>query len=206
MEGTNLKTELLAGVTTFLTSMYIIAVNPSILQNAGMPFDGVLTATVLVSAFTSIMMGLYAKNPIVLAPGMGMNAFFAFTIVQGMGVSWQIALGCVFWAGVIFFVLSVFNVREQILRAIPKQLRFGIAAGIGLFITQIGFKNAGFIIDHPVTLVSRSPLDATTITFLIGLALSAIFIARRMKGALVLGIILTTLMAIPIGRWWGQVW
>ena len=203
MSGIDLKTEVLAGVTTFLTSMYIIVVNPAILQNAGMPFDGVLTATVLVSAFTSIMMGIYAKNPIVLAPGMGMNAFFAFTIVQGMGVSWQIALGCVFWAGVIFFLLSVFNVREQILLAIPKQLRYGVAAGIGLFITLIGFKNAGFIVDHPETLVGRSPLNSLTITFLIGLMVSAIFVAKRIKGALVLGIILTTLLAIPIGRWWG---
>ena len=140
-ETVNTKTEILAGITTFLTSMYIIVVNPSILQNAGMPFNGVLTATVIVSAFTSIMMGIYARNPIVLAPGMGMNAFFAFTIVQGMGVSWQIALGCVFWAGVIFLLLSIFNIREQILQAIPKQLRYGIAAGIGLFITLIGFKS-----------------------------------------------------------------
>jgi len=203
MAGINIKTEILAGITTFLTSMYIIVVNPSILQNAGMPFDGVLTATVVVSAFTSIMMGIYAKNPIVLAPGMGMNAFFAFTVVQGMGVSWQIALGCVFWAGVLFFLLSVFNIGEQILLAIPKQLRYGIAAGIGLFITLIGFKNAGFIVDHPETLVGRSPLNALTITFLIGLMLTAIFVVKRVKGALVLGIVLTTLMAFPIGRWWG---
>lgn len=203
MHGIDVKTEVLAGVTTFLTSMYIIVVNPSILQNAGMPFDGVLTATVLVSAFSSIMMGIYAKNPIVLAPGMGMNAFFAFTIVQGMGVSWQVALGCVFWSGVLFLLLSVFNVRKQILLAIPKQLRFGVAAGIGLFITLIGFKNAGFIVDHPETLVARSPLNSLTITFLIGLIVSAIFVVKRIKGALVLGILLTTVLAIPIGRWWG---
>ena len=137
--GTNLKTEIIAGLTTFLATMYIIVVNPAILSKTGMPFSGVLTATVLVCFFSSLMMGLYAKNPIVVAPGMGLNAFFTFTVVLGMGIKYEIALGAVFWAGIFFMLLSVFNVRTYIVKSIPKQLRYSISAGIGLFITLIGF-------------------------------------------------------------------
>ncbi len=202
--NTNLKTEVLAGVTTFLASMYIIVVNPCILQSAGMPFSGVLTATVLVSAFSSIMMGLYAKNPIVLAPGMGLNAFFAFTVVVGMGVPWEKALGAVFWSGIIFLLLSASNVRTRILLAIPKQLRYGVAAGIGLFISLIGFRNAGFIVPNVATAIGRGPLNEITITFLIGFFITAVLVVRRWKGALILGIITTTALALPIGRLWGD--
>jgi len=203
-QRTNFKTEVIAGITTFLTTMYIIVVNPAILQTTGMPFSGLLAATVLVSAFSSLMMGWYAKNPIVLAPGMGINAFFAFTVVAGMGIPWETALGAVFWSGVVFLILSVFNIRTSILRAIPKQLRYGVAAGIGLFISLIGFKNAGFIVPHPATLIGSGPLNAMTLTFLAGLFLTSVFVARRIKGAMILGIILTTLLAIPIGRFWGD--
>ncbi len=202
--NTNLKTEVLAGITTFLASMYIIVVNPCILQSAGMPFSGVLTATVMVSAFSSIMMGLYAKNPIVLAPGMGLNAFFAFTVVMGMGVPWEKALGAVFWSGIIFLLLSASNVRTRILLAIPKQLRYGVAAGIGLFISLIGFRNAGFIVPNVATAIGRGPLNEITITFLAGFLITAVFVVRRLKGALILGIITTTVLAIPIGRLWGD--
>ncbi|MBW2180027.1 MAG: NCS2 family permease [Deltaproteobacteria bacterium] len=202
--GTNVKTEIIAGITTFLTTMYIIVVNPAILKVTGMPFSGVLTATILVSAFSSIMMGFYAKNPIVLAPGMGINAFFAFTVVAGMGVPWETALGAVFWSGIVFLLLSIFNIRTHILRAIPKQLRYGIAAGIGLFISLIGFKNAGFVVPNPATIIGRGPLNEITITFLAGLFITSVFIARRVKGAMILGISLTTLLAIPIGRLWGD--
>jgi AGZA family xanthine/uracil permease-like MFS transporter len=200
----NAKTEIVAGVTTFLATMYIIIVNPSILSSAGMPFSGVLTATVVVSALSSIAMGIYARNPIVLAPGMGINALFAYSVVNGMHVSWQTALGAVFWAGVIFLILSVFNVRTLILKAIPKTLRLGIAGGIGLFISFIGFKNAGFIVANPATLLSRAALDPITITFVAGLAITAVLVAKRVKGAMIAGIILTTLMAIPLGRLWGN--
>jgi len=160
------RTEIIAGITTFLASMYIIVVNPSILKDAGMPFSGVLTATVLVSASSSIMMGLYAKNPILLAPGMGLNSFFVYSVVKGMGVEWEVALGAVFWSGIIFLVLSVFNIRTLILKAIPEQIRYGVAAGIGLFITLIGFSNANFIVHTPSTILGLGELNAITITFI----------------------------------------
>jgi AGZA family xanthine/uracil permease-like MFS transporter len=204
MDRSRTRTEILAGITTFLATMYIIVVNPSILKDAGMPLSGVLTATVLVSAFSSIAMGLYAKNPIVLAPGMGINAFFTYTVVIGMKVPWATALGAVFWSGVLFFILSVFNVRTQILKAIPIPLRFGIAGGIGLFISFIGLKNAMFIVASPATLLTRGALNPVTVTFLAGMVLTSLFLVKHIKGALVLGIVITTLLAIPIGRLWGD--
>jgi AGZA family xanthine/uracil permease-like MFS transporter len=201
---TDPKTEIIAGITTFLAAMYIIIVNPSILSAAGMPFSGVLTATVIVSALSSIAMGIYARNPIVLAPGMGINAFFAYSVVTGMHVAWQTALGAVFWSGVIFLVLSIFNVRTLILKAIPYPLRLGTAGGIGLFISFIGLKNAGFIVANQATLLSRGALNPITVTFVVGLTFTSFLIAKRVKGAMIAGIILTTLMAIPIGRLWGD--
>jgi len=202
--NTNFNTEILAGITTFLSTMYIIIVNPAIIKATGMPFSGVLTATVLVSAFSSIMMGIYAKIPIVLAPGMGINAFFTYTIVLGMGIKWELALGAVFWSGIIFLLLSIFNIRTLIVNAIPKQIRYGIAAGIGLFICLIGFKNAGFIISNDATLITRGALDSITITFLIGLAITSNLLVLKVKGSLIIGIILTTIIAFPIGRLWGD--
>lgn len=202
---TSNRTEILAGVSSFLATMYIIVVNPSILSQAGMPFNAVLTATVILSFFCSLMMGLYAKNPIVVAPGMGMNAFFTFTAVKGMGISYQVALGAVFWAGVLFVILSAFNVRTYIVKAIPTQLRFAISAGIGLFISLIGFENAKFIVDNPATLVGIASFkDPIVITFLIGLFVTAVLIVRQTTGGIIIGIVLTTLLAIPIGRWWGD--
>ena len=201
---TSVKTEVLAGVATFLATMYIIVVNPSILSNADMSFNGVLTATILVSAFSSIAMGLYANNPIVLAPGMGLNAFFAFSVILGMGVDWQTALGAVFWSGIIFLILSIFNVRTAIVKAIPRQLRYGVACGIGLFIAMIGVMDAHFIVSDETTIVTMGTLDAVTITFLVGLAVSSIFVIRKVPAALILGIIVTTLLSIPIGRWYGN--
>lgn len=201
---TDLKTEILAGATTFLAAMYIIVVNPSILSKTGMPFSAVLTATVLVSAFCTIMMGIYAKNPILVAPGMGLNAFFTFSVVLGMGVRWETALGAVFWAGVAFLLLSIFNIRTFIVKAIPKQIRYAVSAGIGLFIALIGFVNAKFIISNPATIVGIGHLDAVTITFLVGLLLTSVLVIKRIKGALIIGIVLTTLFAMPIGRLYGD--
>ncbi len=169
-----------------------------------MPFSGVLTATVLVSAFSSIMMGLYAKNPILLAPGMGLNSFFAYSVVKGMGVEWEVALGAVFWSGIIFLLLSAFNIRTLILKAIPDQIRFAVAAGIGLFITLIGFSNAKFIIHTPTTILGLNELNSITVTFVVGLFLTAVLVTKRVKGALIIGIIITTILAIPIGRLWGD--
>jgi len=202
--NTNMKTEIIAGITTFLATMYIIVVNPGILSATGMSFSGVLTATVIVSAFSSIMMGLYAKNPIVLAPGMGLNAFFTYTVVMGMGIKWEVALGAVFWSGIVFLILSIFNIRTLIVKAIPKQIRFAVSAGIGLFITLIGFINAGFIVDNPATLVSFGGLNPVTITFMAGLFFTAILVIKRVKGALIAGIVFTTIIAIPIGRFYGN--
>lgn len=202
--STNMKTEFLAGLTSFLASMYIIVVNPAILSNAGLPFSGVLTATVLVTFFSSMMMGLYAKNPIIVAPAMGINTFFTFTVCINMNVSWEIALGAVFWAGVFFMLLSVFNVRTYIVQAIPKQLRYAISAGIGLFITLVGFANAKFIVPNSATMISVAKMNPIVITFLVGLIITSILVIKRIKGALIFGIIATTILAIPIGRIWGD--
>lgn len=200
----SIKTEIVAGITTFLASMYIIVVNPTVLSQSGMPFNGVLTATVIVSAFCSIMMGIYANNPILVAPGMGLNAFFTYTVVIGMGVRWETALGAVFWAGIVFIILSVFNIRTYIVRAIPRQIRYAVAAGIGLFIALIGFVNGHLVVANPSTLVTIAKMDAVRITFVIGLLITAFLIIKNIKGGLIVGIIITTLIAIPIGRWYGD--
>lgn len=205
MEQSSIKTEVLAGISTFLATMYIIVVNPAILSQAGMSYNAVLTSTVLLSFFSSLMMGIYAKNPIVVAPGMGMNAFFTFTAVRGMGMTYQTALGAVFWAGVFFLVLSVFNIRSQISKAIPQSLRYAISAGIGLFIAFIGFQNAHVIIDNPATLVGMSSFrDPIGITFWIGLVIMTTLVVKQWKGGIIIGILLISLMAFPIGRIWGD--
>ncbi|WP_106478662.1 NCS2 family permease [Phytohalomonas tamaricis] len=203
-QGSNVRREVLAGIATFLAAMYIIVVNPAILSAAGIPFSSALTATVLISFFGSLMMGLYARNPILVAPGMGINALFTYTMVIGAGTPWQTALGCVFWAGVLFAILAAFNVRQYVIDAIPAQLRYAIACGIGLFITIIGLVNAKLVVSNPVTVVSLAPMSAPIVTFLIGLAVTAVLVAKRVQGALILGIVITTLMSIPIGRLWGD--
>ena len=199
----NITTEILAGISSFLATAYIIVVNPSILSQAGMPFPAVLTATILVCFFSSLMMGVYAKNPILVAPGMGLNAFFTFTAVLTLKVSWQVALGAVFWSGIIFLVLSLFNIRTYIVRAIPKTLRYAIAAGIGLFITLIGLANAKFIVANPATIIGIGKLTAPVLTFIAGLAITAVLLVKKIKGGILIGIVLTSLLAWPIGRWWG---
>jgi len=203
--NSDLRTEILAGITTFLAAMYIIVVNPTILSKTGMPFNGVLTATIIVSAFSTIMMGLYAKNPILVAPGMGLNAFFTYSVVLNMGVKWETALGSVFWAGIVFLILSVFNVRTYIIKAIPQQIRYAISVGIGLFIALIGFLNAKFIVSDPATILRLGKFDVITITFLAGFLITALLIVRKVKGALIIGIIATTVLAIPIGRLYGNI-
>ena len=201
----SIRTEILAGISTFLACFYIIIVNPAILMESGMPFSAVLTATVLVSAFGSLMMGLYARNPIVVAPGMGINAFFTYTAVKGLGLSYEEALGAVFWSGVIFLVLSVFKTREKIIQAIPTALRHSVSAGIGLFICFIGFQNAKFIVDNPATLVGMAIFkDPITLTFLAGLLITGALIVRKVTGAIIFGILITTALAWPVGRWWGD--
>lgn len=202
--NTTLQTEILAGISTFLATAYIIVVNPSILSQAGMPFSGVLTATVLVCFFSSLMMGLYAKNPIVVAPGMGLNAFFTYTAILGMGIPWQTALGAVFWSGIFFLVLSVVNIRTYIVQAIPKPLRYAIAAGIGLFITLIGLVNGGFIVKNDATLISHAAMSAALVIFAAGLLLTAVLLVKKVQGGILIGIVVTTLLAAGVGRWWGE--
>ncbi|NDK57495.1 NCS2 family permease [Pontibacter fetidus] len=201
--NTTVQTEIIAGISSFLATSYIIVVNPSILSQAGLPFSGVLTATVLVCFFSSVMMGLYARNPILVAPGMGLNAFFTYSAVIGMQVPWPVALGAVFWSGIIFLLLSVFNIRTHLVKAIPKPLRYAIAAGIGLFITLIGLANAKFIVQTPGTIVGVNALTPTIVTFIVGLLLTAILLVRNVKGAILIGIVVTTLLAYPLGRWYG---
>lgn len=202
--NTTIRTEVLAGITSFLACMYIIVVNPAILKDAGMPFPAVLTATVFVCFFSSVAMGLYANNPIIVAPGMGINAFFTYTAVIGMGLSWQAALGTVFWSGVFIMLLSFSNIRVHILKAVPHEVRMGLASGIGLFIALIGLENSGFIMANKATLISKAPLNAMTATFLIGLAVTIILVIKKVPASLILGIIITTLLSIPIGRLWGD--
>ena len=158
--GTTVRTEVVAGLTTFLTMAYIVFVNPDILAAAGMPRDAVFVATCLAAALGSAIMGLYANYPVALAPAMGLNAYFAFTVVQGMGYTWQTALGAVFISGCLFILLSLFKVREWIVNAIPTSLKYSISAGIGLFLAVIGLKNAGLVVDHPATLVTLGDVTA----------------------------------------------
>ncbi|MBN1501539.1 MAG: NCS2 family permease [Spirochaetes bacterium] len=194
--ATTVKTEILAGIATFLTMAYIIIVNPQILSISGMSFSGVLFATVLVASISSILMGLWANLPFALAPGMGINALFTFTIVKGMGVSWETALGAVFISGLVFIVLSVTKVRTMIVKAIPASLRYSVAAGIGLFLTLIGLEEVGFIIYSPATVVTFGGITVHTVVFLIGLLLTVILVMKKIKGALIYSIIVTSIIAI----------
>ena len=224
---TDMNTELMAGLTTFLATAYIIFVNPQILGEAFANYgivntNALITATVLVSAFSSVAMGVYAKNPIVLAPGMGLNAFFTYTVTHpyGMGIHPYVALGAVFWSGVIFILLSVFNIRTEIMRAIPVQLRYGVAVGIGLFLALLGFADHSNFIQHTpdvfggipiVVLGNMFPDDGTIverllgynqpmIVFIFGLMFTGALVARKQAGALIIGIFATTAFAFMYGR------
>ncbi len=196
-----LKREALAGLTTFFTMAYIVVVNPSILSapGTGMPFSGVLTATVLLSFLMTAMMGAYARLPFAVAPGMGLNAFFAYSIVLGRGVPWPIALGVVFWAGVLFVLISVTPVRVKLAEAIPPGLRAGSAAGIGLFLAFIGFKNAGLIVADQATLVRLGVLDRKTFLALAGGALTVALMRRKSPFAFLAGIFGVTSAAWGLG-------
>lgn len=194
-----LRTELLAGVTTFLTMSYILAVNPDILSTTGMDKGAVFTATALASAVGTLLIAFLAKLPFAQAPSMGINAFFAFTLVMGMGYSWQAALSAVFVEGIIFILLTVLNIREQIVRCIPKNLRFAISAGIGFFIAFIGLKNAGIIVASEATFVTLGAFTPVATLAVIGIILSAVLMVLRVRGALFYSIILCTLIGIPMG-------
>jgi adenine/guanine/hypoxanthine permease len=197
-----LRTEAIAGITTFFTMAYIVVVNPTILSTpgTGMAFSGVLTATVLVCFVMTLLMGLYAKLPFAVAPGMGINAFFTFTIILTQKVWWQTALGIVFWAGVLFLLISVTPIRETIAKAIPSELRIGTAAGIGIFLTFIGLKNAGLITSDPVTFVKLGTLGSHALLAILGLVVTVILIIRRSALAFLAGIFLVTLVAWAAGQ------
>ncbi|MDR7115206.1 NCS2 family permease [Caulobacter sp. BE254] len=199
-QGTDIRTEVLAGVTTFMTMAYIVVVNPAILGEAGMPVAAVAAATCLAAGFGSILMGLIANYPLALAPGMGLNAYFTYTVVKGMGVPWETALGCVFLSGVAFLVLTLVGVRQMIVAAIPKPLFSAVAAGVGLFIAFIGLKEAGIIVASPATTVALGDLTTPTAAVaILGLVLIAVLQAWRVKGAILIGILLAAAAGWALG-------
>ena len=198
--GTNVRREILAGITTFLTMAYIIFVNPAILKDAGMDFGAVFMATCLAAAFGSAFMGLFANYPIALAPGMGLNAYFTYGVVKGMNVSWEVALGAVFISGLIFLALSVVKVREWIIDAIPMSMKLGIAAGIGLFLAIIALNNAKIIVAHPATLVTLGDIKSGPVLLAaLGFAAIVALSARKVPGAIIIAILAVTAIAIPLG-------
>ncbi len=195
-KGTSVRIEIMAGLTTFLTMAYIVLVNPNILSQTGMPIAAVAAATCASAAFASILMGLMANYPLALAPAMGLNAYFTFSVVKGMGLPWQVALGCVFISGVCFLILTFAGVRQLIVNAIPRPLFAAVAGGIGLFIAFIGFKDAGIIVASPATTVALGDLHApSTALALAGLAVMAVLSLWRVKGAILVGILVTTALA-----------
>ena len=198
--STNWRTEIVAGLTTFIAMSYIVLVNPSILKDAGMPLPGVLFATCVSAAFACLLMGFFARYPIALAPGMGLNAYFTYTVVKGMGVSWQVALGAVFLSGVSFLFLTVIGVRQWIVEAIPKDLYAAVGAGIGLFIAFIGLRNAGIVVSSPATFVSMGNLrEPNTALALFGILLIAALQAYKVRAAILLGMLATTAVGVAAG-------
>lgn len=199
-QGTSVRTEVLAGVTTFLTMAYIVIVNPTILGQAGMPVAAVAAATCLAAGFGSILMGLIANYPIALAPGMGLNAYFTFTVVKGMGLPWETALGCVFLSGVAFLVLTVAGVRQLIVAAIPRPLFSAVAAGVGLFIAFIGLKEAGIIVADPATTVALGDLTKpNAVLAVLGLLVMSGMMVWRVKGAILIGILVAAIAGWALG-------
>jgi AGZA family xanthine/uracil permease-like MFS transporter len=198
---TTVRTEVVAGITTFLTMAYIIFVNPDILSKAGMPFGAVFTATCVAAAIGCLLMAFLANYPIALAPGMGLNAYFAFVVVGAMKYSWQVALGCVFLSGIIFFVISVLPIREWIVNAIPKSLKMAIAAGIGLFLALIALKNAGIVVANPATLVAHGDLKSWPVLMAtLGFALIVALEYRKVMGGVIIGILVVTIISIIAGQ------
>lgn len=194
------KREVIAGITTFLTMAYILAVNPSILSDAGMDKGAVFTATVISSVLATLVMAMYAKLPFALAPGMGLNAFFAYTVVLTMGYSWQFALTAVFIEGVIFILLTLTGLRQKIVDSMPLVLRRAISPGIGFFIAFIGLKNAGIVSASPATFVTMGNLhDPAVLLAAFGILLSAVLLIKKVTGALLIGILVTTVIGIPLG-------
>ncbi|MFD3431060.1 NCS2 family permease [Nocardia fluminea] len=204
--GSTFKREAMAGTVTFLAMSYVLAVNPSILGDEGalgdkgIPMQAVFTATAVAAVFGTLVMGLWAKYPIALAPGMGLNAFFAYTVVLSMGIPWQVALSGTLLSGIIFFVLAVTKVRERILNAIPLQMKFAVGAGIGLFVAFLGLKNAGIVVNSDATLVTLGDFtEGTTLLALFGLIVTVVFLVIGWHGAVLYGIVATTLLGMVTG-------
>lgn len=198
--GTNVKTEIIAGFTTFMTMAYILAINPDILSATGMDKGAVFTATVVSSIIATLIMSLFANLPFALAPGMGLNAFFAFTVVLGMGYSWETALTAVFIEGIIFVILTIFNVREAIVNSIPLNMKRAISVGIGLFIAFIGLQNSKIIVNNEATLLGLGNITSGSgLLAIIGIIITGILLSYNVKGAILLGIFITTLIGIPMG-------
>ena len=196
----NIKTEILAGVTTFLTMAYILALSPNVLSAAGMDKGALFTTTVLATVVATVLMGIYAKLPFALAPGVGLNAFFAYTVCLTMGYTWQFALTAVLIEGVIFIILTLTNVREAIVNALPMSLKYAISAGIGLFIAFIGMQNSQIIVNSDATLVTLGNITSgPALLGMIGVVITAVLLILKIRGALLLGILITTLVGIPMG-------
>ena len=195
--GTNVKTEILAGITTFLAMAYILAVNPSILHDAGMPKSGVFFATAISSGLISILMGVLANYPVALSSGMGVNALFTYTIVAKMGLSWRGALACVLVSGIIFVLITVTNIRKMIINAIPSQLKLAIGAGIGFFVAFVGLKNAGIIVTSPATLVSLGSFTKPSVLLaLIGIIITLVLVVRNVPAGVFVGLVITAIIGV----------
>jgi AGZA family xanthine/uracil permease-like MFS transporter len=198
--GTDVKTEVIAGFTTFLTMAYIVIVNPAILSITGMDFNAVFVATCLAAALGTAIMALVANYPIALAPGMGLNAYFTFTVVKGMGIPWETALGAVFISGIVFLAVSLFKVREAIVNAIPQSLKFAISAGVGLFLAIIALKNAGVVVDHPATLLTMGNMhDPKVLLAILGFFIIVALEYRKVHGSIIIGVLAVTALSIMLG-------
>ena len=201
-KGTNLKTEFIAGLTTFAAMSYVLVVNPSILGAGGMPIEGLITVTAIAACLGTLLMAFMTNYPIAMAPGMGLNAFFAFTICLTREIPWDAALGIVFWNGILFLLLSVTGVRTKIAEAIPAALKIGVQCGIGLFIAFIGLKNAGLVVDNPATFVSIGDLsEPATLLALVGIILTIVLVIRKVTGAILISVVVLSLIGafIPVG-------
>lgn len=199
-KGTNTKTEIIAGITTFITMAYILFVNPDILSKAGMNYDAVFIATCLSAAIGTFIMGFYANLPFAQAPGMGLNAFFTYGVVMGLGYTWQQALAAIFISGILFIILTVTGIREAIVDSIPTSLKYAISGGIGLFIALLGFTNAGIIVSDPDTFLAFGSFEsAPVILAVIGLIITGVLMAKNVKASILIGILVTTIIGIPMG-------
>ncbi len=199
-KGSTVRTELLAGMTTFIAMAYILFVNPNILADAGIPKEAAIASTIWIAALASLAMGIFANYPVALAPGMGLNAFFAYYVCGVLGLHWTVALGAVFFSGVLFLILTIGGIRQAIINAVPRDLKYAISVGIGLFIAFIGLKGTGLIVENSATYVSLGHVTApTTLLSLFGLLLTAALMARNVHGSILIGIFATTILAMILG-------